>query len=83
MGQLADEIRRRSAVADEELSHADTAIREARIVADLAFETAALVGLTLDRVVDQLTQLERELKKLRNAPPRRRKPEIAVSRMPS
>ena len=52
-------------MADEELSHADTTIREARIVADLAFETAALVGLTLDRVVDQLTQLEKELKKLR------------------
>jgi hypothetical protein len=67
MGRLADEIRRRSEVADDEVSRADSNIQEARIVADLAFETAALAGLTLDVVVDQLAQLEKEMKKLRKS----------------
>ncbi len=40
------------------------AFQQARIVADLAFETAALAGLTRDGVVDQLAQLEKEMKKL-------------------
>ena len=67
MGRLADEIRRRSEVADDEVSRADSNIQEARIVADLAFETAALAGLTLDVVVDQLAQREKEMKKLRKS----------------
>ena len=69
MGSLADEIRRRSALADEQLHLAETPLQQCRIVADLAFETAALVGLTLDGVVGRLTQVEKDIARLnkRNA----------------
>jgi len=71
MGKLVDEIAKQSVLVDEKLNHADLALQQARIVAELAY-VAAVQCRALDSLVARLEGLEKKVKKLQKADERQK-----------
>jgi hypothetical protein len=65
MKLVFDEVKSLSEVAAAKMDAAGSSIEQARVMADLGFECAALCAATVDVLAGRIAELEVEVKKLK------------------